>query len=120
MRIGTAAQNALDAAARRLYLRGRRVGASRRAPGGDVGMLGAVLAVLSAATFAFNNAAARRGVITGSPIQGMAITIPVGLLGFVPIALVTGLLARFPHLAPRSMAWMAGVGLLHFLVGRYC
>ena len=83
-------------------------------------MLGAVLAVLSAATFAFNNAAARRGVITGSPIQGMAITIPVGLIGFVPIALVTGLLARFPHLAPRSIAWMAGVGLLHFLIGRYC
>jgi len=83
-------------------------------------MLGAVLAVLSAATFAFNNAAARRGVITGSPIQGMAITIPVGLLGFVPIALVTGLVARFPHFAPRSVGWMAGVGLLHFLIGRYC
>ncbi|HEY1542224.1 MAG TPA: DMT family transporter [Xanthobacteraceae bacterium] len=83
-------------------------------------MLGAVLAVLSAATFAFNNAAARRGVITGTPIQGMAITIPVGLVGFVPIALITGLLARFPHLAPRSVAWMAGVGLLHFLIGRYC
>jgi drug/metabolite transporter (DMT)-like permease len=83
-------------------------------------MLGAVLAVLSAATFAFNNAAARRGVITGTPIQGMAITIPVGLIGFVPIALITGLLARFPHLAPRSIAWMAGVGLLHFLIGRYC
>jgi drug/metabolite transporter (DMT)-like permease len=83
-------------------------------------MLGAILAVLSAATFAFNNAAARRGVITGSPIQGMAITIPVGLLGFVPIALVTGLLARVPHLAPRSIGWMAGVGLLHFLIGRYC
>jgi len=83
-------------------------------------MLGALLAVLSAATFAFNNAAARRGVITGSPIQGMAITIPVGLLGFVPIALVTGLVARFPHFAPRSVGWMAGVGLLHFLIGRYC
>jgi len=83
-------------------------------------MLGAVLAVLSAATFAFNNAAARRGVITGSPIQGMAITIPVGLIGFAPIALVTGIVAHFPHLASRSIAWMAGVGLLHFLIGRYC
>jgi drug/metabolite transporter (DMT)-like permease len=44
----------------------------------------------------------------------------VGLIGFVPIALITGLLARFPHLAARSIAWMAGVGLLHFLIGRYC
>src|ERR1700753_172735 len=50
----------------------------------------------------------------------MAITIPVGLIGFVPIALVTGLLARFPHLTLPSVAWMAGVGLLHFLIGRYC
>jgi drug/metabolite transporter (DMT)-like permease len=82
-------------------------------------MLGAILAVLSAATFAFNNAAARRGVITGTAIQGMAVTIPVGLLGFVPIALIAGWATRFPHLAARSVAWMAGVGLLHFLVGRY-
>jgi drug/metabolite transporter (DMT)-like permease len=83
-------------------------------------MLGAILAVLSAATFAFNNAAARRGVITGTAIQGMAVTIPVGLLLFVPIALVTGWATHFPHLAARGVAWMAGVGLLHFLIGRYC
>ena len=41
-------------------------------------MLGAVFAVLSALSFAINNAAARRGVITGTAIQGMAITVPMG------------------------------------------
>jgi drug/metabolite transporter (DMT)-like permease len=83
-------------------------------------MLGAIFAIFSAATFALNNVAARRGVITGTPTQGMAVTIPVGLAGFVPMALVTGWLARFPHLGPASIAWMAGVGLLHFIFGRYC
>ena len=39
-------------------------------------MLGAVLAVLSAATFALNNVAARRGVVTGTPIQGMRCPVP--------------------------------------------
>ena len=83
-------------------------------------MLGAIFAIFSAATFALNNVAARRGVITGTPIQGMAVTIPVGLLGFVPLALVAGWATHFPHLPARSIAWMAGVGLLHFGLGRYC
>jgi drug/metabolite transporter (DMT)-like permease len=83
-------------------------------------MLGAVLAVLSAATFAFNNAAARRGVITGTVIQAMAVTVPVGLLCFIPAALLTGAAARLPTLPAISVAAMAGVGLLHFIVGRYC
>src|SRR5262249_9487290 len=38
-------------------------------------MLGAFLAILSAATFAFNNAAARRGVVTGTVIQAMSVTV---------------------------------------------
>jgi len=83
-------------------------------------MLGALLAVLSAATFAFNNAAARRGVITGTVIQAMSITVPTGLVCFIPAALVTGAVARLPTLPAASLVAMAGVGLLHFIVGRYC
>ena len=83
-------------------------------------MLGALLAVLSAATSAFNNAAARRGVITGTVIQAMSITVPVGLACFIPASLLTGAAARLPALPAASLAAMAGVGLLHFIVGRYC
>jgi drug/metabolite transporter (DMT)-like permease len=83
-------------------------------------MLGALLAVLSAATFAFNNAAARRGVVTGTVIQAMSITVPVGLACFIPAALVTGAVAGLPTLPAIGVAAMAGVGLLHFIVGRYC
>jgi len=83
-------------------------------------MLGAFLAILSAATFAFNNAAARRGVVTGTVIQAMSITVPVGLICFIPASLVTGAAARLPTLSAKSIVAMAGVGLLHFIVGRYC
>jgi drug/metabolite transporter (DMT)-like permease len=83
-------------------------------------MLGALLAVMSAATFAFNNAAARRGVVTGTVIQAMAITVPIGLVCFIPASLVTGAAARLPTLPAASLVAMAGVGLLHFIVGRFC
>ena len=53
-------------------------------------MLGVVLAALSAATFAFNNASARRGVLTGSVAQALAITVPIGVPMFLLAALTTG------------------------------
>src|SRR5262249_46700662 len=83
-------------------------------------MLGAVFAILAAATFAFNNATARRGVITGTALQAMAVTIPIGLACFIPAALLTGAATTLAQLPARSIAWMAGVGLLHFILGRYC
>jgi drug/metabolite transporter (DMT)-like permease len=83
-------------------------------------MLGAILAILSAATFAWNNAAARRGVVTGTPAQGMAITLPVGVVCFLPAAMVAHAVVRVPQLSSTDAAWMAGVGLMHFVIGRYC
>lgn len=82
-------------------------------------MLGAILAVLSAAAFALNNAAARRGVVTGTPAQGMVVTIPIGVICFLPIAILTGGVARLAQFQPEAIAWLVGVGLLHFLLGRY-
>jgi drug/metabolite transporter (DMT)-like permease len=83
-------------------------------------VLGAILAILSAAAFALNNAAARRGVVTGTPAQGMVVTIPIGVLCFLPIAILTGGIARLAQFRPEAIAWLIGVGLLHFLLGRYC
>jgi drug/metabolite transporter (DMT)-like permease len=83
-------------------------------------MLGALLAVLSAAAFALNNAAARRGVITGTATQGVAITVPVGVICFLPATLIVGQASGFEPFPPSAAAWMTGVGLLHFLCGRYC
>jgi drug/metabolite transporter (DMT)-like permease len=83
-------------------------------------VLGSILSILSAACFALNIAAARRGVLTGTPSQGTAVTIPIGVAVFLPIALATGEIARLSTFPPAAIGWMAGVGLLHFLVGRYC
>lgn len=83
-------------------------------------MLGAILSLLSAAAFALNIAAARRGVVTGTPIQGTALTVPIGVACFLPIAIATGQIAHLNAFPPATAGWMAAVGLLHFLVGRYC
>lgn len=83
-------------------------------------MLGILYAALGAFTFALNNVAMRRGVITGSVLQGMALTIPFGGLTFLVIATgfgELGQLAMFPSLA---VAWLVGQGIVHFVLGRYC
>jgi drug/metabolite transporter (DMT)-like permease len=83
-------------------------------------VFGTILAVLSAASFALNNAAARRAVLTGTPTQGLALTVPIGVLCFLPVAVLTGQFARLGQFPLIATAWMAGVGMLHFLFGRYC
>jgi drug/metabolite transporter (DMT)-like permease len=83
-------------------------------------VLGAILSILSAAAFALNTATARRAVVTGTPRQGTAVTVPIGVALFLPAAIVTGEIGRLHSFPPSAVGWMAGVGLLHFLVGRYC
>jgi len=82
-------------------------------------VLGAILALLSAMSFALNNASVRRGVISGTPIQAMAISVPLGMVCFLPIAWITGELGRFSQFPTKATAWMAGLGVLHFVIGRY-
>jgi drug/metabolite transporter (DMT)-like permease len=83
-------------------------------------VLGAFFAILSAASFALNTAMARRGVISGTPIQGMAVTVPLGVLCLLPFTLVTGELLRLPQFPIAAIGWMAAVGVVHFIIGRYC
>ncbi len=83
-------------------------------------MLGAFLALLSAASFAFNNASVRRAVLTGSIVQGMAITVPIGVPLFFIAALITGNLAAVAGFSPTALAALAGAGIMHFVWGRYC
>ena len=83
-------------------------------------MLGAIFAILSAASFALNNATVRRGVVSGTPIQAMAVSVPLGMVCFLPLAFLTGELFRLPQFPRAAVAWMAGLGVLHFVIGRYC
>lgn len=83
-------------------------------------MLGGLLAICSAATFAFNNASVRRGVLTGSVAQAMAITVPIGVPLFLFAAVLTGRLGDVLTFSTRGYGVLALAGILHFVWGRYC
>jgi len=83
-------------------------------------VLGVLYAALGALTFAFNNVAMRRGVVTGSVLQGMAMTVPIGGLSFLVIALTFGEFGQLTLFPAVAIAWLAGQGIVHFVLGRYC
>jgi len=85
-----------------------------------VQLLGAVLAILSGATFALTNATGRRGVITGTPAQGMVISMPVGLACFLAVTLLTGAFQNLSRFDASALASLSAAGVLHFVLGRYC
>ena len=99
--------------------RNRKVLSKRSTAARDKAMLGTLLAILSAASFAATNAAARRGVVTGAPAQGMVLTNPVGVICFSVVAIAAGELTGPGDFSLPAAAWMAGVGVLHFICGRY-
>ena len=83
-------------------------------------VLGGILGLLAAATFAFNNAAARRGVLTGSVAQAIAITVPIGVPLFLVAASATGSLVIVAEFSPHALLYLASAGIIHFVWGRYC
>ena len=82
-------------------------------------MLGAGLAILSAITFGLNNAAARRGVLSGSVLQGLVVTVPLGVPLFALLCLPIGGFAVLREFSAPAWAWMAAAGIVHFIIGRY-
>ena len=83
-------------------------------------MLGGFLALLAAAFFGLNNAATRRGVLTGTVLQGMSISVPIGLPLFFLAALVTGSIADIFNFPPASVLLLVTAGVAHFIWGRFC
>jgi drug/metabolite transporter (DMT)-like permease len=83
-------------------------------------LLGILYAALAAFTFALNNVAMRRGVVTGSVLQGMALTVPFGGVTFLVIAAAFGELGQIAVFPMAAAAWLAGQGIVHFVFGRYC
>lgn len=83
-------------------------------------MLGAFLALLSAITFALNNASVRRGVVRATVLQGMAITVPLGVPLFLLAAVVAGTLGAVATFSLQAIMALSAAGMLHFVWGRYC
>ncbi len=83
-------------------------------------MLGGWLALLAAATFAFSNVSARRGVIQGTVLQGIAITVPIGVPLFLAGTLVTGAWNALFGFSLWQILSLAAAGISHFALARYC
>jgi drug/metabolite transporter (DMT)-like permease len=83
-------------------------------------LLGILYAALGAFTFALNNVAMRRGVVTGSVLQGMAMTVPIGGLSFLVMTVAFGELGQLVVFPSAALAWLADQGIVHFVLGRYC
>jgi drug/metabolite transporter (DMT)-like permease len=83
-------------------------------------LLGVLYAALGAFTFALNNVTMRRGVVTGSVLQGMALTVPIGGLSFLVMAIAFGELHQLVVFPMAALTWLACQGVVHFVVGRYC
>lgn len=82
-------------------------------------MLGGLLSLLSAATFGLNNAAVRRGVLTGTVIQALIITVPVGVPMFFVGAALFGSVDAIFGFSLESGLLLAAAGIVHFVIGRY-
>jgi len=83
-------------------------------------LLGTILSLTSAATFGMNAATIRRGVLTGSVIQGMSISLGLGLPFFLIISIVVGSFAQIWEFSTKSYILLALGGAIHFAFGRYC
>ncbi|MGE0628368.1 MAG: EamA family transporter [Hyphomicrobiaceae bacterium] len=83
-------------------------------------LLGIAFSLLSAAFFALNATAARRAVLFGSVLMGLAITVPLGVPLFYLLALLTGEGHLVFGLPPEAVAWFSAAGIIHFVCGRYC
>ena len=83
-------------------------------------MLGGLLALIAAATFAMNNAAYRRGALTGTVAQAMAISLALGVIMFAIATVFAGGWSAVAGFPASSAAMLALAGILHFAWGRYC
>ncbi len=82
-------------------------------------MLGALLSLLSAATFGMNVATLRRGVLEGSVLQALAITVCAGVPLFAIACFFLGGFDALFGLSAEQLGWFAAAGIVHFIVGRY-
>src|SRR3989440_6012257 len=62
----------------------------------------------------------RRGVVTGSVLQGMALTVPIGGLSFLVMTIAFGELHQLVVFPMAALTWLACQGVVHFVIGRYC
>lgn len=66
-----------------------------------------------------NIASLRRGVLSGSVLQALAITVPVGVPLFALGCLLFGAVDEFFGMSLEAWGWFSLAGVVHFVIGRY-
>ena len=82
-------------------------------------MLGALLAFLSACFQGTNNATVRRGVLSGTPSQAIAINIPMGVPLGLLAAWLSGQLFQISDLPTQTILLIGMAGIMQYVWGRY-
>ena len=83
-------------------------------------MLGTILAFASAAFFGLNSVSMRRGVLTGTVLQGITISLGLGLPLFLLISVLIGSFDQIWKFSTQNYFLLALAGVIHFAFGRYC
>jgi uncharacterized membrane protein len=83
-------------------------------------MLGGLLSFISAITFAYANATARRGVLTATVFQAVAISLPIALPLFVIAMIFTDGFVACAEFSPLAIGNLAIAGIIHFGWARHC
>ncbi len=83
-------------------------------------MLGTLLSFASAAFFGLNAVSVRRGVLTGSVLQGISVSLALGLPFFLLISILFGSFDQIWQFSTESYVLLAIAGGVHFAFGRYC
>lgn len=83
-------------------------------------MLGIAFTLISSFWFGVSTVSLRRGVIGGSAVQGVILTVLGGVPLFLLAALLTGQIFDADDLGPTAYLALAAAGVIHFLYGRYC
>ena len=82
-------------------------------------MVGVLFALVSSASFGFNNAAVRRGFLQGTVTQAMYVTVVLGVPLFLIAAWVTGEIFEISGINVRGYIFFIAAGVTHFYAGRY-
>ena len=82
-------------------------------------MIGAVIALASAFSFALSDVFVRRGVAKAPVAYGAFVTVLLGVPLFAIAALLFGQLMRLDEIDGAGYAYLALAGVIHYVVGRY-
>lgn len=77
-------------------------------------MLAGLLSLISAVTFAYANASMRRGVLTGTVLQAVAVSLSVGIPLFILVMLLFGGFSLLSTLSGTAVGLLALSGVIHF------